>query len=242
VFAYFSLVWPFIAPILAGYLIQSGLREPRVQWWRLLVSVVVIGLLCFSLYADASLGGWGLVGAFVFGFLSACLALAVAIWLAWTLPRWRKLAGPIFCVALVPAMYYSVEAGDWRSPEDTTRRNGDLIIQALDQYHATSGHYPEKLTQLEPTYLATLPEAETTQGTGWLYESDGHDFTLGYWYWPDRWNTRVCLYASPGQTWECGIWNWGPFEGVPTPSPCLTATGDWSDDPRDCVPTPQAPD
>jgi len=238
----FSMVWPFIAPILAGYLLWSGLREARIQWWRLLVSVLAIGLLCLSLFASASLGGLGGAVAFMIGLLSAFIALVVAIWLAGTLPRWRKLAGPIFWVALVAAMILSIAAGNWHAPEDpkeTTQRNGDLIIQALDKYHAATGQYPEELTQLEPTHLETLPDALTTQGTGWLYESDGHDFTLGYWHSPDRYGTPACLYASQDRTWECDAFDWGPFEPLQTPP---GSCGKYMVEPPECLRTPQAPD
>jgi hypothetical protein len=109
--------------------------------------------------------------------------------------------------------------GSSQSPDNITRRNADQVIGALNRYEIEVGVYPDKLNQLIPKYLETLPNAATTQGTGWLYDSTTGDFTLGYWYAAEKMGASVCRYESTIRNWTCDFNNWGSFKEVPTPAP-----------------------
>lgn len=221
---------PLLATGLASFLIHSGVREPRKYSWLFVTAgLAMLAAICYWLSDLASLGYMALVGALFIGFLCACVAIISALWITLTLKGWRKLSAILLGVAFPLSMYYSILVGDTKSPESSTRHNGDVIVQALYQYQAGTGRFPTDLADLEPTLLATQPEALTTQGTGWLYESTSDSFTLGYWYWPDKFGSSVCLYESSNSQWNCAHNNWGPFQTVWTPGPCKNDQGEWVD-------------
>lgn len=116
---------------------------------------------------------------------------------------------------------YGFLAGESRSPEIVTRRNADMIVQALYAYRSAMGTFPTTLSELEPAHLEIIPRARTTQETGWLFEGSDDHFVLGYWYGPDKFGSTICLFRSSMPAWECQHNGWGPFPPVPTPFPTL---------------------
>ena len=136
-------------------------------------------------------------------------------------------------VILALASCWPLEMLAWESSQDrdlaVTANNADIIVKALEQYHTENSVYPTTLADLEPGYLTTLPEAITTRGMGWLYTSDGDQYTLGYWQSVWEHTAVVCLYVSQDEAWNCTDscrnWPaqdpagcWGPFTPVPTPT------------------------
>lgn len=229
---------PLAAIPLSVYLIQTGLRDaPRLQWWRIVAGLFLIGLtaLCIGMLGS----GGGLVAAFAFvdGLLVACLALIGGVWMLFSLPGWRKTAALLFFPALPAMLYFSLELGRTQSPISKTERNGDLIVQALNDYHADTGSYPEKVEDLEPTYMTDIPGATTNRYAnwykGWLYSADGDDFHLGFTDPPGQWDVEVCYYGSQNPEWECDVWgymDWGPLPRIPpTLQPCFDDDGEWID-------------
>lgn len=64
-----------------------------------------------------------------------------------------------------------------RGKIDETKRRGDMIIRALEQFHSDRGYYPQSLADLAPKHIKEL--APPTWGLKeWQYESRGSEFTL----------------------------------------------------------------
>jgi hypothetical protein len=61
-------------------------------------------------------------------------------------------------------------------PEIYAQKKMDLasLNQAVQQYHATEGHYPENLQDLAPTYLEKLPQAPA----GYSFNYDANSGTV----------------------------------------------------------------
>jgi hypothetical protein len=60
---------------------------------------------------------------------------------------------------------------------DETKRTGNQVIQALEQFRSDRGHYPKSLSDLSPKYLRELP-APTWGVKKWQYEANKGEFTL----------------------------------------------------------------
>jgi hypothetical protein len=63
------------------------------------------------------------------------------------------------------------------APVDETKRRGDVLIQALNKYHADNGRFPSALAELSPRYLKEIPEPDWGLRR-WLYEASESDFYL----------------------------------------------------------------
>ena len=215
------IFWPIPLMVgVAGFLMQSSLQDAsRISWWRIITSSVLLVSLCVFM-AIISSGGGGL-GAILLILPTVGVEIVAALWMVWSLPRWRKFAALIMGVAVPVGLVVSVLIGNTQSPETITEKNGNRIVQALEQYHLETGAYPTELTKLVPVYFAAVPEAHTTQGTGWLYTANDNQYTLGYWYYPEKYGVTLCLHSTENNKWECEPTylsrGWGPFQGVPTP-------------------------
>src|SRR5262245_13604268 len=125
------IVLPIVAGC-AGYLLQSALRDTdHIVWWRIALSISLIVGLCGGFELIASAGQIAPVVAAVLAALATVVVLITSIWIAWTVPRWRKLSGLAFVVLTSSAFWASIQYGDMQSPEKITQRHGDEIIQAL---------------------------------------------------------------------------------------------------------------
>src|SRR5262245_43450141 len=206
----------------AGYLLQSALQDAgRIIWWRIALSVSLVACLCIALAWIASAGEIAPVVAVVLAAFTTVAVLFAGIWVAWTVPGWRKLSVLPFVILAPYAFWASIQYGDAQSPEKITQQHGDLIVQTLERYHNATGAYPLALTDLVPAYIPALPEALTTQGTGWLYKAQRDQFALGFWYWPDKLGAMVCKYRTSERKWDCSpafdAQGWAPFDGISTP-------------------------
>jgi hypothetical protein len=218
------LCGPTLLVGIAGFFLQYALRDPCLVRWRYIaVSLALLAVGCFLLGTIASFGRLWPFWAFLIALSCVSVALVTAIWIAWSLRRWRKLIA-LLVVFVLPAVFWaSVLTGDTQSPEGITEKNGDMIVQALEQYHDANGMYPTHLAELVPVHLSELPEALTTQGTGWLYTSDARKYTLGYWHYPHKLGVILCLHDSETTEWQCEstvyAQGWEPFSPVLTPIP-----------------------
>jgi len=209
---------PVACTALATFLLHRGLASSRpLARWFLLASLLLLIVIGSSiLFAAVRAEDDGLF-AFIFAVPVTATAVGAAIWLALSLPSWRKLAAVALGVLFPMLILLSIQLLATPAPETITRQHGDVLIQALKRYAQTTGSYPDHLTDLVPTYLPAIPEATTTQGTGWLYRGTAQQFILGFWYWPEKDSSWVCLHQSDGVEWECKYDNWGPFSPVSTP-------------------------
>lgn len=221
---YFQIVLIFSPPLLIGVqgiLLYSALHtSSKVDWGQLLVSAVMLALTSYALYDLTRMGLLAPLFAMGIALATTGVTLVVGIWLIWVLAGWRKSISVVSLIVVPLVLVASLAAGNARAPESITKINGSTIAQALERFHEDKLVYPQSLEELIPVYLQEIPEALTTQGTGWLYVASGGEYTLGYWYWPDD-CTSLCKYSSEDHAWSCNIAclseDWTPFTPVPTP-------------------------
>jgi hypothetical protein len=208
-------LFPFLALTIVGMLLPAiSLRTQGKFYW---VLVVLSGLLlipdCILVGWMAILGGLGAVIGFFYGLILTVFALICAIGLAIFLPGRRKIA-PLVITAVLPVMMLvSLHFGDSNSWESQTMANGNLISQALGQYHVDHDVYPNALDALVPKYLTDLREPSIR--SGWLYQTTGQEFSLGFVY--DVGSSDIggiYLYQSTHPEWELNAG--GPFRLEPT--------------------------
>jgi len=223
-----SLLFFILPPTLtglAGFLIQSSLRQPHtILWSRLVGSIIIFVGICVGLGTLASAGELGGPVALLVGILATLPVLMTGAWIAWSIPHWRKVVAPLVSLLIPAAFWLSIWQGDAQSPEQITQRHGDQIVQALESYYAAQHSYPAALADLVPGYVSTVPEAVTTQGMGWLYHTDSREYMLGYWHYPDKEAVILCRYRSASPAWNCAVTantvqGWAPFHVVWTPVP-----------------------
>ena len=213
------LVGPAILTGMAAFLIQLGLRRSHARLrWQTIVGLVVLVIPCLWLIGLASSGNLGGPIAFILAIIASIVAVVSGLWMAWTLPKWRKLSALFLGVVFPVALFASISIGDARSPESITRQDSQAIVKALQAYYTAQGQYPSALEELTPKYLDSLPDDPKSEG-GWLYTQTGNDYSLGYVYWVDQLGYSVCLITSSAQDWNCLPGSSGPFVLGPTPMP-----------------------
>jgi hypothetical protein len=109
-----------------------------------------------------------------------------------------KFRVPALCAAALVLAACSV----WPVNQDPKgmdyRRNADSVIDALQNYHKARGSFPNALSEMVPTYVATLPgEPELI-----YHATDG---SVEYHYTPSWPQLRPVWCASVGNTteWKC---------------------------------------
>lgn len=221
-------IFPYVMTGISGLLLASGLQASLpISRPRVIVSVLLLGAVCYLVMDLASYGLLSVVFAFLTVFTTSLVAFVVAIWLAYSLKGSRKTVALFVGIVFPIGLFFSSQLGNSYSPESQTEQHGEQIVHALDQHYEHTDKYPSNLSELVPGYLSALPEALTTQGTGWLYTSAEDSFILGYWYYPDKMGSEVCLYDSQDRKWNCDFNQWGPFQTVWTPMPCMNDQGEW---------------
>ena len=74
----------------------------------------------------------------------------------------------------------SASCDNWTDTQVTeTKRRGDTICRALEAYRARTGKVPDRLDQLQPDFLAEIPQPTVGQGA-WTYETyqSGRSYNL----------------------------------------------------------------
>jgi hypothetical protein len=61
---------------------------------------------------------------------------------------------------------------------DETKRRGNIVIQALVEYHADHSNFPNQIDELVPKYLDEIPRPDWGL-RAWTYEPTGTGFILG---------------------------------------------------------------
>lgn len=220
----------YIAPVLltlvAAALLYVGLRRPQqVVWWAAGGSLLVLAGFAVWVYALARerYPAMGWYYAPNLALLATATAISAALVLGLTLQGRRKLSalgiGLLFPLALLGAYMAGSAPSQTEIAVAQQERNAVLLVEELARYYGQNGDYPQSLDALVPTYLPELPDAPTTQGVGWLYQSGDEDFVLGY---PDYLRGTaeeplVCLHSPEVPQGACMAGNWGPFEPLEPP-------------------------
>lgn len=217
---------PLLLVGLATYLFDLGLQKDIPTGTTLgFLGLGTLPLLVITYGVFEFARQTGYFGFFLAVFVSIA-SFCAALWFAWTAPSRRKLFALVLGIIFPAALFQTSIIGSNYSPSSITRQNGTAIAQALLQYKADNGRYPENLTALTPIYLSTIPYISITPTLDWLYESSPDHFTLGYLSGAEGMTVWVCKYSSETLAWNCdsGIGRevWQPFDPVSTPQPTRT--------------------
>jgi hypothetical protein len=211
------LVSPAVLVAVSAFFFYVGLKDlQKVAWAKLAIGISIFLLAC----------GWQIavlvseISPFaMFEFLLASAASILAgISITVLLNRGRKVFGLLICIGFPIALYTTLEIGLPYTPDAIIHKNGEAITQALVEYYANWGKYPETLNKLVPEYITDLKEPKVIWG--WLYTASADDFTLGYVYDIDKWGYTICKYNATSPEWDCpSNYSTAPFILKPTPWP-----------------------
>lgn len=217
---------PLLLVCLATYLFQTGLQKDipanSTLGWLGLATLPLLAI-TYGVFEFARSTGYG--GFFLAIFVSIATFFA-ALWLGWTLSGRRRLAALVLAIIFPAILFQTSIIGSNYSPEALTEQTGTAIAQAIIQYKADHGSYPDNLTALTPNYISDIPYVDTVPLLDWLYEGAPDHFTLGYLHSADGMEVMVCKYSSQTLSWNCDIGVdravWEPFDPVSTPQPTRT--------------------
>lgn len=96
---------------------------------------------------------------------------------------------PHLMLLLAASLIFAVVSGcgsHWSEADlQATKRSGDVIANALSDYKADRGRFPDKLEDLVPSFLPNFPDAPTGGGkwqyrrkSVWTNAGDDDDFQL----------------------------------------------------------------
>src|SRR5258708_6151781 len=133
-------IWPVLAPIVlttaAVILFKLALRQPGMVHWKLLgIGFLSVVLLCIYVGSLASEGSWGGIFGFLVVLFLSLTSLLYGAALAMSLRGRRRLVAGFVALVLPIIWLVSLEGGDAHSPEASFQANGNLIVEALNQYH-----------------------------------------------------------------------------------------------------------
>lgn len=208
---------PSIFIVVAAYIIyESQQGQSEIHWNRIGTASALLICACISFVIGLAVGfSYGVIFVFV---LATIAALLSGIFLGAYLTRWQKLFGLFIGIGFPFIMLLSIYLGLYFDPDSIIRRNGEAIAQALNEYHAAKGIYPETLDELVPTYMADLKEPKTLWG--WLYVAEQDNFTVGYVSYIDKMGYTICKYSRTLPEWNCPMdYSTEPFHLEPTPPP-----------------------
>jgi hypothetical protein len=183
---------------------------------RRIVSICWLGttLICSATYRIGATGPLAIVLIPIFGAAELTIGFLVVA-LVQSKVRWACLG---FTLLLPIATWLSFELGSEVSPHRQRMRGAQTIVRSINQYHAATAQYPERLTDLTPDFLAAIPDAHSSNG--WLYTTENSVFVLGYIDGVDKMGYFVCYYmpASPEEKcdWEAQR-KWFTLSSTPTP-------------------------
>jgi hypothetical protein len=93
----------------------------------------------------------------------------------------RKLGYPVFelfvAAILFVGLILALFSVSGQNAIKETAKRGNIVVDALERYHADHGNFPDALVALTPEYLPNIPLP--TWGLGeWIYAPTGSDFDL----------------------------------------------------------------
>lgn len=215
---------PSFLSFLAAFLIFKGLATPsRIEWWLTGTGIAVLLLVCAFLFVMFVISGLFSVVAILMGLFAAGAMLIAGISAAVAVPGARRKVWVAAITLGYPAlMVVSFFAAQPLTFNSQSERQGEAIARALDAYHARTGRYPVSLAQLEPVDMAALPE-QTSIG-GWLYQTSGDHYLLGFAGDPGEYGYSADIYSSQNHQWDYKKPWENPFRDV---IPTTTPTPHW---------------
>lgn len=110
-----NVIW-FVTPSLLVMVAIMFTRMALLGWsresWQYAgISLILILLTCGILFNASRIGGPDSIVGFLGGIPAASAALGAAIWMAVTLPRWRKMIAVVYGILLPLAFYASIMVG-----------------------------------------------------------------------------------------------------------------------------------
>jgi hypothetical protein len=94
---------------------------------------------------------------------------------------------------LIPVVTGILVYANFVVQEKISLSNAAIIIQACEHYHSDNGAYPEKLTDLVPHYLSSIPRAKYSLGSDKFTYNGSDQAFLMYWKqfgWPRFYDLR----------------------------------------------------
>lgn len=182
-------------------------RRPRL----FIASLAFIVLIClaYTIFwgsvwdqtSDGMFGGWVSEQAGI-------VAFGVGIAMTLALQGKKRLIGLLFIVVVPALLYQSFEMG-WRvSYHEITESRAGQIAEALDQFQAREGHYPETLAALRPRDLLFIRQPVILAGETWCYQGGADFYRLAAFH-REFFSSPVSLqvYEAAGEppsgSWEC---------------------------------------
>jgi hypothetical protein len=137
----------------------------------------------------------GLEGFYTFSLLICPVWLLISIVknMIWR-PGWRiavlRISMPILTLAIAMA---NAEV-QWKLSD----ANAERVIKACDEFHNASGRYPQKLEELVPDYLPSVPRAKYCLAGKFWYFNTGDNCTLMW----SRYGFYRRIYDFDSKTWS----------------------------------------
>jgi hypothetical protein len=130
-------------------------------------------LACFLLLMD------GVSGSFMFSVLVGPVWFLVGIGKAiMRRSNWRFALARI----LLPVVTIGLTSGNTSLQRNIARHNASEIIEACEHYRAVTGEYPERLEDLVPAYLHSIPRAKYALGMSTFQYFPGPNSHRLYWF------------------------------------------------------------
>ena len=204
---------------------------------RMALRILLASLMFAALIYTAFWGGiWDQTMDLGFGFMIApfgsIAALVAGLVMALTLRGNYRIAGLVYMFLIPSVLLRTYDAGMNTPHLALTEQRAEQIAQAVQQFHAWEGYYPETLQDLTPRELLYIPQPIIMLGEKWCYRG-AHDFYQLAAIYREYWSLPLSLrvYASAGEppveTWACEErlaelktqHDPPPFAGIPETAP-----------------------
>jgi hypothetical protein len=212
---------PIMGITIAASMVYDLLTRSQSRDWRrvVFISSLIISIFFLIGYQISLASAWdvatdGLGGIFLW-MTSSVAAVAIAMVMAWFVPRERKLITLFFAIIVPLSMRYAlwmgshIPDGQWgESPTYITELRAERVAQAIQNYYEDRGSYPQSLNDLFPRNMIHIPRPMMIPGLTWCYESGQDFYRFGYVY-RQYFSTpaSVVIYAASGTPpdpyWSC---------------------------------------
>lgn len=198
-------------------LLYQGLRDPHnILQKQICKAIGLLLLACAGFFLLASIGELGTYIAVLAAIPIIIITITSGLLLSRILPRGRKSLILLVLIGFPIMFFISVSFGYLYTPTLRNERDGQKVVQALDEYHRRNGKYPATLDQLRSDSRILFIEKPPTIW-GWLYTASQDDYVLGFVNDVDKFGYWVCIYRSHSSKWKCIPESEGPFTIKPTP-------------------------
>jgi hypothetical protein len=135
-------------------------------------------------------------------------AIVAGLMMTLTLRGKSRLVGLLYLLLVPSLLLRTYDAGMNISHHSLTEERAEKIAQALEQFHAREGHFPESLGALTPRDLLYIPQPIILLGETWCYRGAQNYYQLAaiyreYWSMPLSLRTYASKGTPPAETWSC---------------------------------------